>query len=201
MTTVGLILAAGQSARMNQQKALLPWGDKTLIEWEIECLKNAGIQKIFVVVGSEYSNIVNQIKESNVNPVINANWAQGRNSSILCGVKEILSTNKKTKINQILIQNVDQPLTVQIINQIMNFVNAQKNFQIIQPFFNNKKRHPIVVHIDQASKLLDVQNYKMGLRDIIENLDIKTITINAPLLRINLNYISDYHDALKEFKI
>ena len=32
MKSAGLILAAGQSSRMMQQKALLPWGDKTLIE-------------------------------------------------------------------------------------------------------------------------------------------------------------------------
>ncbi len=200
MKTAGLILAAGQSSRMNQQKALLPWGDKTLIEWEIECLKNAGIQDIFVVVGSEYSNILDKIKESNVNAIINHDWAKGRDSSILCGVEAILSKNQKTKIGQLLIQNVDQPLTAKIISKIMDFVDSQKNFEVIQPFFNNKKRHPVVLHIDQLDKLLDIQDYKMGLRGIIENLDVKTIEVNSPLLNINLNYMSDYYNALKEYK-
>jgi molybdenum cofactor cytidylyltransferase len=201
MKTAGLILAAGQSSRMNQQKALLPWGDKTLIEWEITCLKSVGIQNIFVVVGSKYSNILGKIKELNVNPIINHNWAKGRDSSILCGVEEILSKNHNTKIDQFLIQNVDQPLTIEIISEIMDFVDSQKTFEVIQPSFNNKKRHPIVLHIDQANKLLDIQNYKMGLRDIIEGLDIKTIEVNSALLNINLNYMSDYYNALKEFKI
>ena len=50
MITAGLILAAGQSSRMKQQKALLPWKEKTLIEWEIECFNSAGIKKIFVIL-------------------------------------------------------------------------------------------------------------------------------------------------------
>jgi len=111
-----------------------------------------------------------------------------------------LSKNQKTKIGQLLIQNVDQPLTAKIISKIMDFVDSQKNFEVIQPFFNNKKRHPVVLHIDQLDKLLDIQDYKMGLRGIIENLDVKTIEVNSPLLNINLNYMSDYYNALKEYK-
>tara|TARA_A100001037_G_scaffold293331_1_gene309832 strand:+ start:341 stop:946 length:606 start_codon:yes stop_codon:yes gene_type:complete len=201
MKSAGLILAAGQSSRMMQQKALLPWGDKTLIEWNIQCLQSAGIEKIFVVVGSEYLNIVEKIQNLNVHTIINHDWAQGRNSSILSGVKEILSYHQETKIDNFLVQNVDQPLTIKIITEIMDFVKSQKNFEVIQPFFNNKNRHPVIFHINQANKLLNIKNHKSGLRSIIQKLDVKTITIDSQLLNINLNYISDYHQALKEFNI
>tara|TARA_Y100001970_G_scaffold269702_1_gene362582 strand:- start:45368 stop:45973 length:606 start_codon:yes stop_codon:yes gene_type:complete len=201
MKSAGLILAAGQSSRMMQQKALLPWGDKTLIEWNIQCLQSAGIEKIFVVVGSEYLKIVEKIQNLNVHTIINHDWAQGRNSSILSGVKEILSYHQEKKIDNFLVQNVDQPLTIKIITEIMDFVKSQKNFEVIQPFFNNKNRHPVIFHINQANKLLNIKNHKSGLRSIIQELDVKTITIDSRLLNINLNYISDYHQALKKFNI
>ncbi len=201
MKSAGLILAAGQSSRMMQQKALLPWGDKTLIEWNIQCLQSAGIEKIFVVVGSEYLKIEEKIQNLNVHTIINHDWAQGRNSSILSGVKEILSYHQEKKIDNFLVQNVDQPLTIKIITEIMDFVKSQKNFEVIQPFFNNKNRHPVIFHINQANKLLNIKNHKSGLRSIIQELDVKTITIDSRLLNINLNYISDYHQALKEFNI
>ena len=98
-------------------------------------------------------------------------------------------------------QNVDQPLTIKIITEIMDFVKSQKNFEVIQPFFNNKNRHPVIFHINQANKLLNIKNHKSGLRSIIQELDVKTITIDSRLLNINLNYISDYHQALKKFNI
>ena len=200
LKTAGLILAAGQSSRMQQQKALLPWKEKTLIEWEIECLNIVGIEKIFVVVGSQYSNIAEKIKDLNVNVIINHDWEKGRSSSILCGIQAILSENKKTPIDNFLIQNVDQPITEKILTDIISFVNTQKNYEVIQPFFENKKRHPIILHIDQASKFLDIQDGNTSLRDIIENLDVKTIEVNSPLLNINLNKMSDYRNAMKQFK-
>ena len=200
MKTAGLILAAGQSSRMKQQKALLPWKEKTLIEWEIECLNIVGIEKIFVVVGSQYSNIAEKIKDLNVNVIINHDWEKGRSSSILCGIQAILSENKKTPIDNFLIQNVDQPITEKILTDIISFVNTQKNYEVIQPFFENKKRHPIILHIDQASKFLDIQDDNTSIRDIIENLDVKTIEVNSPLLNINLNKMSDYRNAMKQFK-
>ncbi|MAX10975.1 MAG: hypothetical protein CL710_01250 [Chloroflexi bacterium] len=200
MKTAGLILAAGQSSRMKQQKALLPWKEKTLIEWEIECLNIVGIEKIFVVVGSQYANIAEKIKDLNVNVIINHDWEKGRSSSILCGIQAILSENKKTPIDNFLIQNVDQPITEKILTDIISFVNTQKNYEVIQPFFENKKRHPIILHIDQASKFLDIQDDNTSLRDIIENLDVKTIEVNSPLLNINLNKMSDYRNAMKQFK-
>ena len=196
MKTAGLILAAGQSSRMQQQKALLPWKEKTLIEWEIECLNIVGIEKIFVVVGSQYSNIAEKIKDLNVNVIINHDWEKGRSSSILCGIQAILSENKKTPIDNFLIQ----PITEKILTDIISFVNTQKNYEVIQPFFENKKRHPIILHIDQASKFLDIQDGNTSLRDIIENLDVKTIEVNSPLLNINLNKMSDYRNAMKQFK-
>ncbi|MFL2634943.1 MAG: NTP transferase domain-containing protein [Dehalococcoidia bacterium] len=200
MITAGLILAAGQSSRMKQQKALLPWKEKTLIEWEIECFNSAGIKKIFVIVGSQYSNIAEKIKDSGVNIIINHDWEKGRSTSILCGIQAILSENKKTPIDNFLIQNVDQPITEKILIDMMNFAHTQKNFEVIQPFFENKNRHPIILHIDQASKFLDIQNDNTSLRDIIKNLDVKTIEVNSPLLNINLNNISDYRNAMKQFK-
>ena len=33
--TAAILLAAGESTRMGQPKALLPWGDQTLIEYQI----------------------------------------------------------------------------------------------------------------------------------------------------------------------
>ncbi len=83
---------------------------------------------------------------------------------------------------------------------MMNFAHAQKNFEVIQPFFENKIRHPIILHIEQASKFLDIQDDNTSLRDIIKNLDVKTIEVNSPLLNINLNNMSDYRNAMKQFK-
>ena len=55
-----ILLAAGISSRMGSIKALLPWENKTLIEWQIEKIQESGIQEIIVVLGSNAEKIKNK---------------------------------------------------------------------------------------------------------------------------------------------
>jgi CTP:molybdopterin cytidylyltransferase MocA len=49
--TSAILLAAGESTRMGQPKALLPWGDVTLIEYQVRELRAAGVDDVVVVLG------------------------------------------------------------------------------------------------------------------------------------------------------
>lgn len=46
-----VILAAGRGHRMGRTKALLPWGDRTLVEAWVERFREAGVERIVVVLG------------------------------------------------------------------------------------------------------------------------------------------------------
>jgi molybdenum cofactor cytidylyltransferase len=47
-----VILAAGKSTRMGQQKLLMPWGDTTVLGKVIETLQSAGVEDITLVTNS-----------------------------------------------------------------------------------------------------------------------------------------------------
>ena len=46
-----IVLAAGLSSRMGQQKLLMPWGQTTVIEQVVNTLVEAGIDDFYVVTG------------------------------------------------------------------------------------------------------------------------------------------------------
>ncbi len=48
-----VILAAGRGHRMGRTKALLPWGDRTLVEAWIARFREAGVEAIAVVLGAD----------------------------------------------------------------------------------------------------------------------------------------------------
>lgn len=48
-----VILAAGRGHRMGRSKALLPWGDRTLLEAWVARFREAGIERIVAVVGAD----------------------------------------------------------------------------------------------------------------------------------------------------
>ena len=48
-----ILLAAGESTRMGRPKALLPWRDTTLVEYQVRELTAAGVERIAVVLGHD----------------------------------------------------------------------------------------------------------------------------------------------------
>jgi|TARA_B110000438_G_scaffold291472_1_gene328462 molybdenum cofactor cytidylyltransferase len=203
MNTAGLILAAGQSSRMHGHKALLPWGNSTIIEWEIKCLQSAGISDIFVVLGYNAKDIIKLITNLDVNIIINENWITGRSSSIAKAMIEVIKVTELKKISHLLIQNVDQPLSNEIITQLNLFIkenNLKNTIEVLQPIYKEKITHPVVIHKSVFNNLLRVEDYKLGLKEVIKDLKRTTITINSPLLTLNINTKQDYQTAQKILK-
>ena len=102
-----LLLAAGGSSRMGQPKPLLPWGNTTLIEHQIQTLIKTG-NPVNVILGSFSDFIIPLIENYPVNICINNNWQSGMGSSISFGILQII--RKYPKAQGVLICLVDQPL-------------------------------------------------------------------------------------------
>jgi molybdenum cofactor cytidylyltransferase len=102
-----ILLAAGGSSRMGSPKQLLPWGEKTLIEHQIETLLNTQ-NPVIVVLGSEAEKIIPVIQNYRVTIVINSNWESGMGSSVSAGMKKLLVDFPSS--SAVLFTLVDQPL-------------------------------------------------------------------------------------------
>src|SRR5579883_682076 len=57
----GLVLAAGESSRMGQDKALLGYRGRTFLEDILQSLRDAGIERITVVLGHHAEEIRRQV--------------------------------------------------------------------------------------------------------------------------------------------
>ena len=102
-----LLLAAGSSSRMGQPKQLLPWGNQTLIEYQIQTLQQTGSQ-VNVVLGSNSNLVIPVIEKFPVNVFINTDWESGMGSSISLGINQIIQKNPDA--DGILITLLDQPM-------------------------------------------------------------------------------------------
>ena len=101
----GLILAAGDSARMGQDKALLPWQGKTFLAAAIESL--ASYTELVVVVGGKNSESLKPIiySAARVYLVENPNPELGQFSSLRTGLHEVLNRG----LDAAIITLVDRP--------------------------------------------------------------------------------------------
>lgn len=102
-----LLLAAGGSWRMGQPKQLLPWGQQTLIEHQIQTLLKTG-NPVNVVIGSNSNLVIPIIEKFPVNIIVNLEWKFGMGSSISFGINDIIQKNPDS--DGVLITLLDQPM-------------------------------------------------------------------------------------------
>jgi molybdenum cofactor cytidylyltransferase len=117
-----LLLAAGESRRMGQPKPLLPWGDKTLIEHQIQ-IRLQSKQVVIVLLGCHAEKILPVIEKLPVTPLINKEWPNGMGNSIAFGIKML--AQKHPDSEGVLISLVDQPLVT-----AAHFEKIYSSFQV-----------------------------------------------------------------------
>jgi molybdenum cofactor cytidylyltransferase len=57
-----VLLAAGESTRMGQLKALLPWQGKTLLQHQVDTLIEARCREVVVVLGHRALDLVTHVR-------------------------------------------------------------------------------------------------------------------------------------------
>src|SRR5260370_5490645 len=102
-----LILAAGASSRMGTPKALLPWGESTLLDSAISTARGVPIDEIVVVLGPSTRHLEAELAAS---VAFNPQPDTGRSASIRLGAA-LLSDD----VGGVLIQSVDQPTSQEIL--------------------------------------------------------------------------------------
>ncbi|WP_246476765.1 nucleotidyltransferase family protein [Salicibibacter cibi] len=173
---------------MGTVKALLPWGEESLITYQINQLKNIGIGKIIVVTGYKSERITEAIKRYGVHIVWNDRFDEGKCSSIRKGVKAIRGNPKG-----ILISTVDQPVSHVTLSLIVDQFN-KTNPSIIVPLYQQKRGHPVLFHGSLRQELLNVNEETKGLRNILQKFShqISYLDVNDPDILFNFNTPADY---------
>ena len=101
---------------MGQPKALLPWMDTTLVEYQLEQMAASRVSGVILVVGHEAEAVRARVAErKGVRVVENRDYRQGRESSVVVSVREVPADAKA-----ILILNVDQPRPSWLIDEVVD---------------------------------------------------------------------------------
>lgn len=187
-----IILSAGMSSRMGTPKALLNWHGQKLIEYNLDNLITNGITNINLVLGHEKEKILPYVQRKEVNIIFNNNYKQGKSSSILEGLKNI-----KNEAENIILKSVDQPRPIWFLRKIIT-EHLEKKSIITAPISEGKRGHPIILNKKVFNQILNINNYKNGLKDIFrENNDlVSTVKMKNKWTHLDLNTKSIYEEAL-----
>ena len=160
-----IVPAAGLSTRMGQNKLLMPFGDKSLIEHTVDTLKASDVDEIVVVLGHEADQVRSRLEGHRVNFVHNPDFREGLSTSVRAGIGAV-----PKEADAIMIYLADQPLIEpgEINRLIRAFAEAKRAGKtIVVPFFGNERGNPVILDASYREMVLDIAG-DVGCRRIIK---------------------------------
>ena len=160
-----IVLAAGMSTRMGQNKLLLTFRDKPLIVHAVDTLLAAEIDEIVVVLGHQTDRVRDQVKGKPIRIVQNPNYQEGLSTSVRAGVEAV---SRETA--GIMIYLADQPLLepADVQRIVAAFGEAKKeNKSIVVPFFKGQRGNPVILDESLRVAILGIAG-DVGCKGVIK---------------------------------
>lgn len=182
-----ILLAAGRSRRMGAFKPLLPFGNSTVIESCIDCLRTAGIESIVVVVGHRGEEIRARLSDRNLIFAVNPDPDSEMSSSIACGV-ELTDKNSKA----VLITPVDHPaVPPEVVTLLLK--EWQHGAKLVQPEHGGRGGHPVLVDLAYRPELLALDPQE-GLRALFTSHreEVRRVPVDSPYVARDMDTWEDY---------
>jgi molybdenum cofactor cytidylyltransferase len=180
-----VVLAAGMSTRMGQNKLLLNFREKPLIVHAVDTLLASEIDEVIVVLGHEIEKVRDQLERSiglankvvpgkPVRLVQNPDYQNGLSTSVRTGVEAV-----SRQANGIMIYLADQPLLEpEDVNRIVAGFAAAKEIHksIVVPFFRGERGNPVILDASLRDSILGIVG-DVGCKGVIKRYPEKVYAI------------------------
>jgi len=158
------ILAAGESKRMGQPKALVPFQGSTCVEHLIAATRHARVGITRVVLGAGAAGIRAQLRFDPAWIVVNADWPKGQLSSIHAAIRSLPTGATEG----ILVCPVDHPLiSGDLVGRLISAFDRGGKL-IVLPRHNGRRGHPVIFRAELYEELLSAAE-EVGARQVVWN--------------------------------
>jgi molybdenum cofactor cytidylyltransferase len=156
------ILAAGESKRMGQPKALVPFQGSTFVDHLIAATRHArvGITRVVLGAGAEGIRANLSVEPSWI--VVNADWRRGQLSSIQAAIRSLPAGGTEG----ILVCPVDHPLvSAHLVGELIAAFDSRGKM-IVLPKYRGRRGHPVIFGAGLYKELLAAP-FAVGARQVV----------------------------------
>jgi molybdenum cofactor cytidylyltransferase len=176
------ILAAGESKRMGQPKALVPFQGSTFVEHLIAATRHPRVGITRVVLGAGAEAIRGSLKVEPAWIVVNADWPTGQLSSIHAAIRSLPAGATEG----ILVCPVDHPLvSAHLVAALIAAFDAGGKM-IVLPKHNGRRGHPVLFGAGAYEELLAAP-VAVGARQVVWNHAAEVIEVETEEEGVLLN--------------
>jgi CTP:molybdopterin cytidylyltransferase MocA/xanthine/CO dehydrogenase XdhC/CoxF family maturation factor len=188
----GMILAAGESKRMKQQKLLMDFHGESFIRTIVRKVSASDADQVMVILGSHSRKISDQIHSFGVDMVFNPLYKEGMLSSIQCGFNTI-----SKNVDAVLVILGDQPMIeTETINKLIQRYRKTRD-KIIVPVYQGKRGHPVLIDARFKDEIFSL-NPEKGLRELMyaHGEDLYEMEVETPGILKDIDTIKDYENEI-----
>ncbi|HEV2425207.1 MAG TPA: nucleotidyltransferase family protein [Terriglobia bacterium] len=151
-TIAGLVLAAGESSRMGRDKALLTYRGRTFLGTIIAKLREAGIDRVAVILG-HHAEIIRQaagLSAAGVEVILNPDYRRGQTSSLQAGLAALGKPAATPVVrpgvpDAIVLCLVDHPAFDPATVRALITTFERTRAPVVVPVHGGRRGHPVVV--------------------------------------------------------
>ncbi len=182
---------------MGRSKALLPWIDSTLLEYQLCQLIESRVEDIILVLGhkaGELRAVAAKFPEALM--VFNPLYRTGRTSSLLAGISKVAP-----ETDAVLVYGVDQPRPASLIDEVIQ-AHAGNPTPITIPTFEGKRGHPVLFSSAILDELRQISEENQGLKQVVRRdpARVREVAVSSPMTVLDLNTPEDYQRGLEMVK-
>lgn len=189
-----ILLGAGESKRMGEDKLSLPWGKRTILEHCLQTLSRSRVREVIVVVNERTERIVRHRSGKRVKVVTNPDYRRGMSSSIRWGLKHL-----SPDCEGILIALGDQPLLKsQTINALVKAFGREKS-KIVLPSFKGRRGHPVIFPRTYEKELLRLRGDEGGKTILMKHAEnVRIIPVKSEGVLKDIDTWGEYKKEVKK---
>jgi molybdenum cofactor cytidylyltransferase len=186
-----MLLAGGESSRMGKPKPLLDWGGITLIEYQVAQLREAGVDKVIVVLGHRADEALPYVRRAGALAIVNELYSEGRASSV-----RVAAGALPEDTTAIAVLNVDQPRPSWVTRRLLAEQRRVKAL-ITVPAVEGRRGHPVVFDGRLAPELREVREATAGMRAVMQAHagDILEVPFDTSVVLLDMNVPEEYEMA------
>jgi len=183
-----ILLAAGESRRMDSPKPLLAWQGATLIEYQIAQLREAGVSDVIAVLGHRSADVLPLVSAAGARGVFNERYREGRASSLRAGAAAVEGAQT------VVVLSVDQPRPASVTRRLLG-AHASG---ITVPSHAGRHGHPVILDAALLPELREADEATQGLRAVLARhaAEVHEVPFDSAAVLLDLNTPEAYERAI-----
>jgi len=179
-----VILAAGESTRMKENKLLLKLDGETLIERVVKTVKGSSADEVIVVLGHEAEKVREQLVKLDCKLVVNENYMRGQSESVKVGLAAVASSAEAVMILPADVALID----AESINSVIDEHRKSKSHIVIASH-KHQSGHPILLDRALFQEVSQIDESALGLKAVINRhrSEVKYVEVGTENVLIDID--------------